>query len=614
MKSQSDKIIGACCHGNGECSFLLWAPFAREVHVDIVHPRERSIPLAGLEKGYWHCTVPDVRPGTRYFYRLDDGPRRPDPASHFQPEGVHGPSVVVDHGAFRWEDHEWQGIPLEAMLIYELHVGTFTPQGTFDAVIERLDDLADLGVNAVEIMPVAQFPGERNWGYDGVYPFAAQHSYGGPEGLRRLVNTCHARGFAVILDVVYNHLGPEGNYTHEFGPYFTGKYNTPWGKAINFDDAWSDEVREFFIRNALHWCEHYHIDALRLDAVHGIFDTGAKHILAELAERVEEFSRAQGREFHLMAESDLNDVRVVRKRNEGGYAIDAQWNDDFHHAVHTLLTGEREGYYADFGKVDHLVKAYREGFVYSWDYSAYRKRHHGSPSGDIPGNRFVAFIQNHDQVGNRMLGERLAQLVSFEALKCAAGILLLSPYIPLLFMGEEYGEESPFLYFIDHSDEALIKAVREGRKREFASFCWKGEPPDPQEQDTFLRSRLCWEKRTQGKHRALRAFYAALIRLRKKSPALSRLDKDALSIRRIEGSNLVQLIRRHEKDHILALVNIEDRETSVRLDSLKGTWKKLLDSTEEQWMGPGVSMPDHIAKGCEITAGPFCFVIYAGET
>jgi len=613
VKPQTPKIIGARYHGNGECSFLVWAPFAREVHVDIVHPQGRSIPLARIEKGYWHCTVPDVRPGTRYFYRLDNGPRRPDPASHHQPEGVHGLSEVVDHGAFCWEDLEWQGLPLETMLIYELHVGTFTPRGTFDAIIERLKDLADLGINTLEIMPVAQFPGERNWGYDGVCPFAVHNSYGGPEGLRRLVNACHASGFAVILDVVNNHLGPEGNYTHEFGPYFTCKYNTPWGRAINFDDAWSDEVREFFIQNALHWFEHYHIDALRLDAIHGIYDTGAKHILAELAERVEEFSRARGRKFHLIAESDLNDVRVVQEREQGGYAINVQWNDDFHHAVHTLLTGEREGYYADFGRVEHLIKAYREGFVYSWEYSFYRNRHHGSPSGDIPAGRFLAFIQNHDQVGNRMLGERLAQLVSFEALKCAAGLLLVSPYIPLLFMGEEYGEESPFLYFIDHSDEGLIKAVREGRKREFASFCWKGEPPDPQDEDAFLRSKLRWEKRTEGKHRALRAFYTELIRLRKQSPALSRLDKDALSIRRIEGSNLVQLIRRHGEDSILALMHLEDKETTERLDSLKGKWRKLLDSSDELWMGPGGSMPDRIAEGCEVTASPFCFVMYAGE-
>ncbi len=481
--------IGSFYLGNGECEFVVWAPLVENLSVKIVSPVERLLPMEKDSGGYWKAAAGDIFPGTRYLYRIEDERERPDPASNCQPLGVHGPSQVVDHGSFIWEDVEWGGAEPGGMIIYELHVGTFTPDGNFDALVRRIGELKESGINSIEIMPVAQFPGERNWGYDGVYPFAVQGSYGGPDGLKRVVNECHKEGMAVILDVVYNHLGPEGNYIWDFGPYFTDKYKTPWGWAINFDDAYSDDVRNYFIENALYWFDNFHIDALRLDAIHAIYDFSAKPFLMDLSENVDSFSSSKGRKFYLIAESDLNDARVILNRESGGYGIDAQWCDDFHHSVHTILTDERTGYYMDFGRIEDMVKSLKEGFVYSWDYSAYRKRRHGSSSRDFPADQFIVSSQNHDQAGNRMLGERLSALVTFEALKVAAGVVLFSPYIPLLFMGEEYGEDSPFLYFVSHSDADLIESVRKGRINEFNSFAKEKEFPDPQDVETFRKSR-----------------------------------------------------------------------------------------------------------------------------
>ncbi|MEA1943754.1 MAG: malto-oligosyltrehalose trehalohydrolase [Euryarchaeota archaeon] len=602
--------IGAHHLGDGRCEFCVWAPFLRDVALKIVSPEEYIIPMEKDRKGYWRVAVDRVFPGTRYFYRLEGTLDRPDPASGFQPDGVHGPSQVIDHNSFQWEDDNWSGIPLKEMVIYELHAGTFTREGSFDTIIPRLDDLCDLGINAMNIMPVAQFPGERNWGYDGAYPFAVQNSYGGPEGLKKLVNACHKRDIAVILDVVYNHPGPEGNYLADFGPYFTEKYRTPWGRAINFDRAYSDCVRNFFIENALFWFRDFHIDALRLDAIHAIYDMNAKHFLRELAERVEDFSKEHGRKFYLIAESNLNDVRVIQPRESGGYGIDAQWCDDFHHSLHTLLTGERTGYYMDFGGVEDLVKAFQEGFVYSWQYSLYRKRHHGSSSKDIPTDQFIVFSQNHDQVGNRMLGERLARLVSFEALKLAAGAVLLSPYIPLIFMGEEYGEESPFLYFVSHSDPDLIAAVREGRKAEFQDFKWQEEPPDPQSHETFLRSRLRWEKRGEGRHKVLLEFYRRLIQLRRLIPALSNPERKSIEVSGMEEEKLVFLRRWHDESQVLCIMNFNRRDITFHAHLPNGRWKKILDSSDEIWSGSGSSLPGMIEKGQELTIRPLGFALY----
>lgn len=593
-----------------ECRFRLWSPLRKRVSVISVSPESRTIPMKVNGDGYWEALAEGVPPDLCYFYELDEEMRRPDPASHFQPEGVHGPSQAVKHNAFPWEDKSWKGILLREMIIYELHVGTFTREGTFDAIIPRLDDLAATGINAVELMPVAQFAGERNWGYDGAYPFAVQSSYGGPDGLKRLVNACHRKGQAVILDVVYNHLGPEGNYLADFAPYFTDRYRTPWGKALNFDGAFSDHVRRYFIENALYWLSTFHLDGLRLDAVHGIFDMSARPFLQELAESVATFSRERGRQFYLMAESDCNDPRHVRSRESGGFGIDAQWCDDFHHSLHTLLTGEQAGYYRDFGKLQHLEKALREGFVYSWDYSPFRKRRHGSSSREIPPSRFVVFSQNHDQVGNRMLGERLSRLCSFEDLKLAAGALFLSPYIPMLFMGEEYGEEAPFLYFVSHSDPALIEAVRKGRREEFQSFEWQGSPPDPQDLSTFLQSRLQWEKRDEGKHRVLLDLHRELIRLRKKIPALSIPDRSNLQVSCSEEEKLLFLARQRGGSHLFSVMNFSHGNHAFSHHLPGGEWKKILDSSDLKWLGPGPLSPEKIPFREECLIRGRSFVLY----
>jgi maltooligosyltrehalose trehalohydrolase len=602
--------VGANYLGDGECELNLWGPLLRSVDLVITGPDARDIPMKKDERGYWGVTAGNVFPGCRYLFRIDGSLKRPDPASHYQPEGVHGPSELVDHESFPWDDGVWQGKPLEEMIMYELHVGTFTEEGTFDGVIQRIPELRDLGVNALEIMPVGQFPGGRNWGYDVAYPYSVQNSYGGPSGLKRLVNACHANGIAVILDVIYNHLGPEGNYLGEFAPYFSRKYKTPWGEAINFDGPHADGVRDYFVENALYWFELYHIDALRLDAIHGIFDMSARPFLQELAERVEDFSIRRGRKYYLIAESDLNDVRVIRPVQMGGYGIDAQWCDDFHHAVHTLITGEKSGYYLDFGGIDHLEKAYREGFVYSWNYSPYRRRFFGSSSADRPARQLVVFTQNHDQVGNRMLGDRLATLVPFDALKLAAGAVLFSPYIPLLFMGEEYGEESPFLYFTSHLDPDLAEAVRRGRKKDFKAFLWKGEPPDPQSPETFVASRLQWEKRKQDKHGVLLKYYRELISLRQVLPALSKLDKSSMEVIAPEGERIIMMRRWFEDEEAVAIMNFNQREGTVMIRPAGGELYRLIDSSEERWLGPGSKLPERVRGAREITMRPFSCALF----
>jgi maltooligosyltrehalose trehalohydrolase len=577
--------LGARFLGEGRCAFLVWAPKARRVDVQLVHPETRSVPLAADDRGYFYAVVDGAGPGTRYFYLLDETTRRPDPASRFQPEGVHGPSEVIAP-EFAWHDRQWQGRPLCEYVIYELHVGAFTSEGTFDAVIPHLDDLMRLGITVLELMPIAQFPGTRNWGYDGVYSFAAQNSYGGPDGLRRLVDACHQRGLGVALDVVYNHLGPEGNYLDDFGPYFTDRYRTPWGPAVNVDGRSADEVRRYFRDNALSWITDFHVDALRLDAVHAIFDQSARPFLRELQEAVQERAVQLGRRVAVIAESNQNDARLVESPTIGGFGLDAVWCDDFHHALHVLLTGEQSGYYADFGGVAQLAKALAEGFVYTGEYSRYRGRRHGVSAARIPAERFVVCAQNHDQVGNRALGERLTAITDWESLKLAAGIVLSSPHIPLLFMGEEYGETAPFLYFVSHSDADLVEAVRRGRRQEFASFPWSDAVADPQAESTFRRSRLQRELRNHPRHAALRRFYAELLRLRKSLPALARPNKQALEVV-TEAAAGTLLMRRWDGSSAAAVVCQfgESRTWDAPLPA--GRWRVLLDSADARWQGPG---------------------------
>lgn len=602
--------IGAHYLGNRKCEFTVWAPLLKELSLKLAAPLEQKFAMKRDEKGYWQALIDDITPGTRYCYSLEGRIQKPDPASFYQPQGVHGPSEVIDHNNFHWEDGGWKGVSLNEMIIYELHVGAFTLEGTFEAIIPRLPDLIGLGINTIEIMPVGQFSGECNWGYDGVYPFSVQNSYGGPNGLKKLVNACHKNGISVILDVIYNHLGPEGNYLAEFAPYFTDRYKTPWGMAVNFDGRYSDEVRNYFIQNALYWLNAFHIDALRLDAVHSIFDMSVKPFLKELAEKIEDFSLKQARKFYLIAESDLNDPKLILSKENHGYGIDAQWDDDFHHALHTLITGESNGYYADFGRISDLVKAFRETFVYSWNYSIFRKRHHGSSVKDEMADKFIVFSQNHDQVGNRTLGERLSVLVNFEALKLTAGAYILSPYVPLIFMGEEYSEESPFLFFVSYSDASLIKAVQRGRKEEFKAFGWQQEAPDPQAPDTFMRSKLNWEKRLEGKQGVLYGFYKELIRLRKKVPALFNLDKNKMEVSGVETDKLILLKRWHNDNQLYCIMNFNKKDISITADLGGGEWLKIIDSSDKIWMGPGSSLPEKIKNKDNLTIKALSLALY----
>jgi maltooligosyltrehalose trehalohydrolase len=571
--------LGATLLQDGTVSFRVWAPRVRELSVVLPNRGINPALLAAEGNGYFSGSVAGVAEGEQYLYLLDGETARPDPASRFQPEGVHGPSQVVAADSFVWSDNGWKGISLDDYIIYELHVGTFTTQGTFDGVITRLDYLCELGITAVELMPVSQFPGERNWGYDGVYPFAPQNSYGGPEALKRLVDACHSRGLAVILDVVYNHLGPEGNYLNNYGPYFTDRYHTPWGDAVNFDGPDSDPVRYYFISNALYWITEYHIDALRLDAIHGIYDFSALHILQELSEAVHRQGAALGRRVHVIAESDLNDVRVINSPESGGYGLDAQWNDDFHHALRALLTGEQSGYYGDFGLFSDLAKGFREGFVLSGGYSSFRRRRHGNSSAHHHPCQLVAFSQNHDQVGNRMRGERPGEHLSTQQLKLSAATVLLSPYVPLLFMGEEYAESAPFPYFVSHGDAELIESVRRGRCEEFSAFAGQGTPPDPQSEETFLSAKLDQEQRKRGEQRAIFDFYRELIRLRKECPPLARLERENMHVVACEEERVLVVTRSVDNVQLLCLFNYSDQTRVISPALVGGTMTVLLDST-----------------------------------
>lgn len=599
MTSDPVQKLGAHFRKKSGCDFLVWAPRAQSLDVHLLAPADRLISMQRQARGYFHLRVGDIAPGAQYVYRFENGDERPDPASRFQPQGVHGPSEVIDP-EFDWQDQAWRGIALGDYVFYELHVGTFTAEGTFDAVIPRLAELKDLGVTAIELMPVAQFPGSRNWGYDGAYPFAAQNSYGGPLALRRLVNACHRAGLAAVLDVVYNHLGPEGNYLSRFGPYFTDFYHTPWGEAINFDRRDSDEVRRYFLENALHWTGDFHFDALRLDAVHAIADTSAQPFLGELATAVHAKAAQLGRKIHLFPESDLNDARLVASDPVCGYGLDAAWNDDFHHAAHTLLTADRLGYYADFGSTAQLASAFSQGFVYSGQHSEYRGRRHGNSSASLPADRFIVFAQNHDQVGNRRLGERLSQLVSFEALKVAAGLVMFSPYLPLIFMGEEYGETAPFQYFVSHGDPALIEAVRKGRREEFTRFDWQGDIPDPQDESTFLRAHIAWDLRNTAPHKFLLALYKELLRLRSEDAVFSRRDKRNLEAVSLEAPRALLLRRWHEGQERVAVFNFEREPCSVRFPVPKAKWGKLLDSADALWGGPASQIPATASSAGEL--------------
>ncbi|MGH9016294.1 MAG: malto-oligosyltrehalose trehalohydrolase [Acidimicrobiales bacterium] len=608
MSDAGDRL-GATALSDGRWAFSVWAPGTGEVRVSGLAGGDVGLVPTG--DGYHRGVADGCPPGARYRYVLDDGPPLPDPASRWQPEGVHGPSAVVAVDEHRWCDAGFVAPPLWAQVIYELHVGTFTAQGTLDAALGAVDHLTDLGVTTVELMPVAQFPGQRNWGYDGVFPFAVHDSYGGPGALQRFVDGCHQRGLAVVLDVVYNHVGPEGNILDRFGPYFTDRYVTPWGRAVNFDGPGSDDVRRFFIENALGWFRDFHVDGLRLDAIHSIVDPTARPFLAELVAAVSDLAAVLGRPCTLIGESADNNPSVVSPAAVRGLGLDAQWNDDFHHALHAVVTGEDVGYYRDFGRADQVARALAQGFVYQGEYSNFRGRRHGASSVGVAPARFVVFAQNHDQIGNRPRGDRLSTLVAFDALRLICAVVLLSPGVPLLFMGEEYAETAPFPYFVDHGDAELVAAVRAGRAAEFATGWGPGEPLDPADPSTFTAARLDIGQSRVGDQARLFRLYRRLIALRRCEPALGR--SAAHEVSAAASGDVVTMVRRGHRSTVAALFNLAPTtgDAVVPEAPAGGRWRTVVDSDDPDLGGRG-----RAATGGETAAVlvPFGFVLLGCTT
>ena len=614
----SDARLGATFERERGTVFRVWAPAAEAVEV-VLEDGARIEPLALLAHGVHGGTLTDVLPGAHYRFRLHRRDRepvdRPDPASRWQPEGVHGPSAI-DGLEFPWTDHEFRALPMHRQVLYELHVGTFSTAGTFEGVIEHLGELVRLGVTTLELMPVWQFPGARNWGYDGVLPSAVQDSYGGPEGLRRLVDEAHAHGLAVFLDVVYNHLGPEGNYLSDFGPYTLEGRETPWGAGLNWDGPGADGLRRWVIENAVGWVRDFHIDGLRLDAVHGIFDTSAVHVLEELTRAVHNEGERLGKPVFVIAESDLCDPRLVRATEVGGYGLDAQWSDEFHHALHVALTGEDDGYYEDYTGLDDIARQLRDRFAFAGRWSPHRGRTLGRAARELPYDKFVVCTQNHDQVGNRMLGERSSVLFGFEGQKLAAAAMLTSPFVPLLFMGEEHGEVAPFQYFVSHGDEVLVEAVRRGRRAEFAAFRDRGEPPDPGDPSTFARSQVDHgQKHAAGEHGALYALYRHLIELRRERPLLTDPDAPDVIARRLPGRQTLVLERFTEHRAHITVIHAEEESLAVEIDARGFVWTRALDTADEEWAGPGAgSGPFLRADGViELELAPQSVVLLDGR-
>jgi len=547
--------------------FRIWAPKAQQVELDIAGER---YPMTKDDRNWWKTDVHTTN-GITYGFRIDGADPIPDPRSGWQPQGVHKPSKIVDHNNFRWKDQSWQSPPLSSAIIYEIHTGTFTPAGTFDAIIDKLGYLVDLGVTHIELIPVAEFPGTRGWGDDGGHLYAPYHSYGGPEGFKHLVNACHMQGLAVILDVVYNHFGPEGNYLARLGPYFTHRYITPWGDAINFDDKGCDEVRRFFCDNALMWFRDYHVDALRLDAVHAYRDNSAINIMEQLAREVKILEAQIGRHLSIIAESDLNDTRVIQPWEVGGYGIHAQWSDDFHHALHSIITGEKDSYYADYKTLSDLAQTIQQGFLYAGRYSEFRQRCHGRPVKNMAGYRFVSYMQNHDQIGNRALGQRIHHLANLNRVKIGAALLLTSPFIPMLFQGEEWASSSPFLYFTGYNDPTLADAVREGRRKDFIEYGWNPtDVPDPQDSATFEASKLKWNEIGTEPHASMLDWYRKLIRLRKTLPCLRDGDLNVLNIQHDENAQWLII----ERGFITIVVNFATQPRQIPIKEHRP--KKLL--------------------------------------
>ena len=537
---------------------------------------EKNHPHGAGEAHIYSTVIEGLGLDLLYKFRIENEGDYPDPYSNYQPQGVHGFSQIIDHASYSWNDKEWKGIDLDKLIIYELHTGTFSPEGTFRGVVNKLDYLLELGINAIELMPVTQTPGRWNWGYDGANLFSVNKNYGTPDDLKYLVDTCHQKGIGVILDVVYNHLGPEGNYLPVYGPYFTEKHKTAWGAAVNYDDNFSEYTRAMVLENIRFWLEEYHIDCLRLDAIHTIMDESSRHILQEMSSTAKEVSQKTGRKIFLIAETDENDVKVINPPEKGGYGIDAQWMDDFHHIIHSFLTGEKGGYYQDYGRLEGLEKAFKN-YLYTGEFSQFWQKNRGTDASQNPGYQFVVSLQNHDQVGNRARGGRISALVDFHFLKAAAGLIFLSPYIPLLFMGEEYAEKNPFLFFTDYEDSELQSAVSEGRRKEFKDFNWD-EIPDPQNEQSFFNSKLTPRENWTKENQWIFNFYRDLINLRKKHPALMHLEKENTEARVNSEQKIVEVKRWNNDKKLRALINMGEEEIPLEVTSgrqiFNSEWKQ----------------------------------------
>ncbi|HJQ35325.1 MAG TPA: malto-oligosyltrehalose trehalohydrolase [Pyrinomonadaceae bacterium] len=615
--------FGARPWADGSTEFRVWAPRVESLEVKVLCDGPRTYALEPAGGGVFEARVPGVAAGADYVYVVNGG-ERPDPVSRWQPAGVHGPSRVVAPGSFAWTDGGWKGIPLKDFVVYELHAGTFTPEGTFEAIIPKLAYLKNLGVTAVELMPVAEFPGARNWGYDGAHLYAPQSTYGGPEGLKKLVDACHREGLAFVLDVVYNHLGPEGNYAGEFMPLYSEAHRSPWGEGLNFDGEGSEGVRRYFVENALYWLTEYHVDALRLDAVHAIVDTSERHFLEQLAEEFHAQARALGRPAFLIAESDLNDVRVLNPAAEGGYGIDTQWSDDFHHSLHAVVTKADRGYFADFGRVEDLAKAISEGFVYCGQHSVFRGHCHGTRSAEQPGEQFVVCIQNHDQIANGYWGDRLARLVRPAQHRVMAVLLLAgAPNVPMLFMGEEWAERAPFLYFTSHTDPELGRAVRKGREEEYQSFVREegetestiGGFSDPQSEITFVRSKLDWESLEKSPHAEMLAFYRDLLALRRRHAPLSNCDKTRTRVRFDETRRWLTVERGDASGaRAILLCNLSSEAQPV--PSTDGAWRLELWSDDPRYGGDASlsSPPERVGGEQAIELAGWSAALYVSES
>jgi maltooligosyltrehalose trehalohydrolase len=599
-------LVGANFQG-GSCSFTVWAPYHKQVKLLLTSENEQ-LDMQQAGDGYFTLQTHRAKPSDTYLYQLDGGKTKPDPASHYQPKGVFGASAVIDHASYVWGDAGWGGLDLEDMIFYEVHVGAFTAEGTFRAMLPRIRELADFGFNAVELMPIVQFSGRRNWGYDGVFPFAVQNTYGEPDDLKALVDECHRRGVALFLDLVYNHVGPEGNCLNDYGPYFPADRLGRWGPKINLDGDGSLGVREYFLQNTRHWFSHYHIDGIRLDAVFTMNDNSAKHFLRELAEETSALSEATGRKFHLVSESGFHIPEVLAPPELGGYGFDGEWLDDYQHAVFAAITGERKGYYSNYGSMSDVVEALNKGYINVGNELGFKGKSRGVSYGEVAANQLVVFSQNHDQVGNRLLGDRLISIAGLEAAKLAAGMVLLSPYVPLLFMGEEYGETAPFLFFTDFQDPKLIAGVREGRKREFTAFRWRGEPADPQSLGTYEKSKVDWRLRQSEKGKKMLGYFRGLLELRK-SPLFHPQKNRQVKNAQTKQDKILFVQKQNQTSQGIIAANFSGSPLKTTFP-YEGVYKKIFDSSAEVWNGLGATLPAVTAKGDVLAFGGFNFALF----